>query len=406
MQFLFTNATVILPDRVVEEGWVVIDRGRIGAIGRGAHPYAATMPQFDLDGAYLLPGLIDLHCDAIEKLVQPRPGVEIEAGIALHAADRLLLGCGVTCQFHALSLDDAEFGVRSDRFVSDFLHRLSAEQHCGARHLVHARVEVSSERGLEALKTMLGHPLLRLVSIMDHSPGQGQYTTEAAFRNYVAKTTGRSDAEIDELLARKRAAQSDVPNRIRQVIAWATKYGLPVASHDDDTPERVAQWLELGVKIAEFPTTLAAAQAAHAAGMAVGMGAPNVLRGKSSGGNLSALTAIEAGVVDWLCADYYPASLLPVIFRLADRGTLSLPAAVALVSRNPACAAGIDHLIGSIQPGLIADLIVVRRMPDPVVQQVFVNGKPVYTLLEQNEPLPFPDRHRTGEEVPAPREHR
>ncbi len=388
MQYLLTNATIVLPDRVLEEGWLVIDRGRIGAIGAGNFPQSPTLPSFDLAGAYLLPGLIDLHCDAIEKLVQPRPGVEIEAGIALHAADRLLLGCGVTCQFHALSLDDAEFGVRSDRFVQDFLLRLSAERHCGARHLVHARVEISSDRGLTALQTMLGHPLLRLVSIMDHSPGQGQYATEAAFRAYVAQTSGRSEAEIDLILTRKRAAQADIPRRIEQVIAWATRYGLPVASHDDDTPERVRRWAEYGVRIAEFPTTLPAAQAARAAGMAVGMGAPNVLRGKSSGGNLSALTAIEAGVVDWLCADYYPASLLPVIFRLADRGTLSLPAAVALVSANPARAVGLDHAIGTIQTGAIADLIVVRRMPDPVVQQVFVSGRPVYTWAEQHEGLP------------------
>ncbi|WP_298817419.1 alpha-D-ribose 1-methylphosphonate 5-triphosphate diphosphatase [Chloroflexus sp.] len=388
MQYLLTNATIVLPDRVLEEGWLIVERGRIGAIGCGRYPQLPILPHFDLDGAYLLPGLIDLHCDAIEKLVQPRPGVEIDVGIALHAADRLLLGCGITCQFHALSLDDAEFGVRSDRFAHDFLHRLSAERHCGARHLVHARVEVSSDRGLTALQAMLGHPLLRLVSIMDHSPGQGQYTTEAAFRTYVAQTSGRSEAEIDQILARKRAAQAEIPRRIEQIIAWATRYGLPVASHDDDTPERVSRWAEYGVRIAEFPTTLPAAQAAHAAGMAVGMGAPNVLRGKSSGGNLSALTAIEAGVVDWLCADYYPASLLPVVFRLADRDTLSLPEAVALVSDHPARAVGLDHIIGKIQTGYIADLVVVRRMPDPVVQQVFVGGRPVYTWAEQHEGLP------------------
>jgi alpha-D-ribose 1-methylphosphonate 5-triphosphate diphosphatase len=136
--------------------------------------------------------------------------------------------------------------------------------------------------------------------------------------------------------------------------------------------------------------------------MAVGMGAPNVLRGKSSSGNVSALTAIEAGVVDWLCADYYPASLLSVIFRLADRGTLSLPAAVALISYNPARAVGLDHLIGSIQPGRIADLIVVRRMPDPVVQQVFVGGRPVYTWAEHIEPLPFTGHHPLPNHLPPP----
>ncbi len=402
MQFLLANATIVLPDRVVDSGWVLVENGKIGSIGQGSYPQTPTVPQFDLSGSYLLPGLVDLHCDIIEKLVQPRPGVEIEVGIAIHAADRLLLGCGVTCQFHALSLDDAEFGVRSERFVYDFLHRLSSERHCGARHLVHARVEISSDRGLVALKTIAGHPLLRLVSIMDHSPGQGQYTTEAAFRAYVAQTTGRSADEIDEILARKRAAQADIPYRIDQVVRIARDHGLPIASHDDDSPERIARWAESGIHITEFPTTMSAAKAAHTSGMSVGMGAPNVLRGKSSGGNLSALSAIEAGVVDWLCADYYPASLLPVIFRLADRGTLSLPAAVALVSYNPARAVGLDHVIGSIQPGRSADLICVRLMPDPVVQQVFVAGIPVYTWAEQHNLLPFAHHHRSDKPLPPP----
>ncbi len=401
MRFLLTNATVVLPDRVVEAGWVAVERGRIGAVGYRPYPQAPVMPHFDLDGAYLLPGLIDLHCDMIEKLAQPRPGVDIDASIALHAADRLLLGCGVTCQFHALSLDDAEFGVRSDRFVSNVLHHLTIERHYGARHLVHARVELSSERGITALETMLGHPLVRLVSIMDHSPGQGQYADEQAFRDYVARMSGWSDADIDRIIDRKRAMQADIPRRVEQVIAWATRYGLPVASHDDDSPDKVRQWVRYGVRIAEFPTTLSAAQAAHTAGLAVGMGAPNVLRGRSSGGNLSALSAIEAGVVDWLCADYYPAALLPVIFRLADRGTLSLPAAVALVSLGPARAVGLEHEIGSIQPGRRADLIVVRRMPDPVVQQVFVGGRPVYTWMEQEE-RPFLTREDRERIDPAP----
>ncbi|MGQ9876601.1 MAG: alpha-D-ribose 1-methylphosphonate 5-triphosphate diphosphatase [Chloroflexus sp.] len=241
MQFLLANATIVLPDRVVDRGWVLVENGKIVSIGQSSYPQTPTVPQFDLIGSYLLPGLIDLHCDVIEKLVQPRLEVEIEVGIALHAANRLMLSCGVTCQFHALSLDDAEFGVRSERFVYDFLHRLSNERHCGAQHLVHARVEISSDHGLVALKTIAGHPFLRLVSIMDHSPGQGQYTTEAAVRAYVAQTTGRSADEIDEILARKRAAQADIPYRIDQVVRIARDHGLPIASHDDDTPERIAR---------------------------------------------------------------------------------------------------------------------------------------------------------------------
>ena len=380
MDYLLTNAKLILPDLVINGGWVAIEDGVIRGIGSPGEHLPRSSQRFDVAGKFLLPGIVDLHCDMIEKMTQPRPGVEIAPGIALHATDRLLLGCGVTSELHSLSLDDDEFGPRSDRFVSDFLARLSRERHCGARHLLHARVEVSSERGLPALRAIINNPLLRLISIMDHSPGQGQYTSEAAFRTYVARSSGRGDAEIDAILARKRDLQHDTPTRIAQVIALAAAHNIPLASHDDDTPEKVADWAAQGLRISEFPTTLAAARAAHQAGLAVGMGAPNLLRGRSSGGNLSALTAIEAGVVDWLCADYYPAALLPAAFMLAERGILSLPAAVALITRNPAHAIGMGHQIGSIAVGLSADLLLVEPTPDPVVRQVFVAGRPVLTL--------------------------
>ena len=380
MHYLLTNANLILPDVVISGGWVAVEDGVICAIGGPDDRLPHAAQHFDVDGKFLLPGIVDLHCDMIEKMTQPRPGVEIAPGIALHATDRLLLGCGVTSELHSLSLDDDEFGPRSDRFVSDFLAHLSRERHCGARHLLHARVEVSSERGVPALRALIDSPLLRLISIMDHSPGQGQYTSEAAFRTYVARSSGRGDTEIDAILERKRALQHDTPTRIAQVIALAAAHGIPLASHDDDTPAKVAEWASRGVDISEFPTTLAAAKAAHQAGMAVGMGAPNLLRGRSSSGNLSALTAIEAGVVDWLCADYYPAALLPAAFMLAERGILSLPAAVALITRNPAHAIGMGQQIGSIAVGLSADLLLVEPTPDPVVRQVFVAGRPVLTL--------------------------
>lgn len=379
MDYLLTNAQVVLPTEVLERGWVGISTGRISGVGpMSTCPTNGSSAACDLQGKLILPGIVDLHCDSIEKMVQPRPGVEMGIGVALRATDRLLLSCGITSEFHSLSLDDAEFGVRSEHFVTNFLEHLRNEQ-CSARHFVHARVEVSSERGVHALATMVGHPLVRLVSIMDHSPGQGQYSDEQAFRSYIAQTTGRSDTEIDLILSRKRAAFVHIPVRIAQVLSLAKAHHLPVASHDDDTPEKVAAWVDSGLRIAEFPTTLWAAQAAHAAGLAVGMGAPNLLRGQSSGGKLSALTAIEAGVVNWLCSDYYPAAILPAAFMLVERGLMDLAQAVAMISYNPAQAVGLATQIGSISLGLQADLMIVERTPEPVVRQVFVAGHPVLT---------------------------
>ncbi|PDW04961.1 alpha-D-ribose 1-methylphosphonate 5-triphosphate diphosphatase [Candidatus Viridilinea mediisalina] len=381
MDYLLSNAHIVLPNAIMRNGWLSIEAGRISGIGEEADcPHGEATHHDDLQGKFILPGIVDLHCDMIERMVQPRPGVHIPVGVALHATDRLLLGCGVTSEFHSLSLDDDEFGVRNDRFVGSFLERLSREEHCHARHFVHARVEVSSVRGVQALATMVGHPCLRLISVMDHSPGQGQYADERAFRNYIVQTTGRSDAEIDLILERKRIAVSYIPAHIAQVLAVAQTHNIPVASHDDDTPAKAHFWAERGLRIAEFPTTLSAAQAAHEAGLAVGMGAPNVLRGQSSGGNLNARTALAAGVVDWLCADYYPAALLPAVFLLAEEGLMDLAAAVALISHNPAQAVGMAHELGSITLGHAADLIVVERSPDPIVRQVFVAGRLVMRI--------------------------
>jgi len=371
--FVIHNATLVLPDEVIAGGWIAVVGAQISALGDGPAPMADHT--IDASGSLCLPGLVDLHSDFIEKMIQPRPGVELDIAVALHATDRLLLSAGVTTQYHALSLDDAEFGIRNEQFVHTFIEHLVRDTALGARHRIHARVEVSSEQGVHAFARIAGHPAVGLVSVMDHSPGQGQYTTEASFRRYVARTTGRSDAEIDAIVARKRELQADAALREADVLALARAHGLACASHDDDTIERVAQRVAAGVAISEFPTTLDAALAAHRAGMSVGMGAPNIMRGISSGGNLRAIEAWHAGALDWLCADYYPPALLGAVFHLVDHGDASLPAAVALVSANPARAAGCAHVVGRLAPGLHADIVLVDRLPHAVVRDVFVAGR-------------------------------
>ncbi|MFN5677977.1 MAG: alpha-D-ribose 1-methylphosphonate 5-triphosphate diphosphatase, partial [Roseiflexaceae bacterium] len=334
----------------------------------------------DLQGAYVMPGIIDIHCDIIEKMVQPRPGVMLDTGLALHVTDRLLLSSGVTCEFHSLSLDDAEFGVRNDEFVRDFIMRINESQSTLIRHLVHARVEISSTRGTDTLAKIIAEPVVKLVSIMDHSPGQGQYVSDESFRFYVAKTTGRNDSEIDEIIAHKKFQRQFIPDRINTVVDLCHQYHIPIATHDDDTVAKIAEWNRLNIRISEFPTTMIAAHAAHQSGMLVGMGAPNVLRGKSSGGNLSARNALIDGVVDWLCADYYPSALLPAAFLISQLGIYTLPEAIALITANPAKAVGMQDTLGQIAVGMHADLCIVRVIDDvPVVEMVYVDGGCVYT---------------------------
>lgn len=385
MSILLTNATIVLRDAVITNGWLLIEADLIASVGAMPHApsiHGATVR--DLGGALLMPGVIDLHCDTIEKMVQPRPGVEINGAVALHITDRLLVNSGVTCEFHSLSLDDAEFGVRNEDFIQNFINEVNRADHASVRHYIHARVEVSSARGAYALSNIIDQPLVKLVSIMDHSPGQGQYVTDESFRYYVAKTTGRTDSEIDEIILTKAQLKAGIPDRIDYVVQLCRNAHIPLATHDDDTIEKINAWVEMGIGISEFPTTVEAAAAAHQHGMLVGMGAPNVLRGRSSGGNLSAIDAIRAGHVDWLCADYYPAAMIPAALTLVDHGILDLPSAIALITANPAQAIGMEHHIGQIAVGLSADLVVVTRTPQPIVRDVYVAG--VQVLASQAAP--------------------
>lgn len=377
MQTLIKNGTLVLPDRLIEDGWLLIEDERIVALGENATCPQGIAGEIDAAGDFVLPGLIDLHCDAIEKLVEPRPNVQFDLHVAIGEVDHRLAACGITTEFHALSLDDSEFGVRSTDFVRRFAQAVQAEPDLVVRHEVHARFELTSENGFEVIKQLIAEREVRLVSLMDHSPGQGQYASEEAFRDYVKRTVNKTDAELDQLLEMKRRQAINIPQRIATVTQLAREAKLALATHDDDTAAKVEQWPALGVTMAEFPTTLEAARRAHELGLAVCMGAPNVLRGKSSGGNLSALAAIEAGVTDVLCADYYPAAMLGAAFKLAALHILDLPQAVRLVTLNPAQAVGLADRFGSLEPGKIADLLIVRlnHLAHPKVRQVLVNGR-------------------------------
>ena len=379
MRTLIYNAILVLPTIVVEHGWLLIENESICALGpENTRPRDYTVA-IDAATSFLLPGLIDLHCDTIEKLVEPRPGVRFPIPLALQEADLRLAASGITTEFHAVSLDDDEFSVRSDAFVRELCQVI--EETNGARlirHKIHARLELSSQRGYSAIREMMVQGRFDLVSLMNHSPGQGQYRTEAAYREYIFRTTGKSYEEIDAFLLVKKAQTLAIPERIKGIAQLARQSGLAIATHDDDTAEKVEQWPALGVSICEFPTTLEAARRAHELSLAVCMGAPNVLRGKSSGGNLSALAAINAGITDVLCSDYYPAAMLNAVFALVQQHIMPLPEAVRLVTLNPARAVGLDT-IGSLEVGKVADLILVKPGLHDVanVERVFVSGKEV-----------------------------
>jgi alpha-D-ribose 1-methylphosphonate 5-triphosphate diphosphatase len=230
-----------------------------------------------------------------------------------------------------------------------------------------------------------------MISLMDHSPGQGQFRTDQAFRDYVAHTTHRSLAEIENLLEMKRSQTEEIPRRIEHITQLARSAGIAIAAHDDDTAAKVKQWSTFGVTISEFPTTLEAARQAHELGRAVCMGAPNVLRGRSSSGNLSALEAVRAGVASVLCSDYYPAAMLSAVFLLATRGVLTLSQAVRLVTYHPAQAVGLGKEYGALERGKVADLILMKvdSQGTPIVQRLWVQGEERLSRAYSSPPNSF-----------------
>ena len=383
MQTLIYNATLVLPDKLIENGWLLIEDARIAGLGESATAPAQVERKIDGLGHFLMPGLIDLHSDAIERQVEPRPEVIFDTHIALGEIDRRLASAGITTEFHAISLDDNEFGTRSVNFVHDLAHNIKLETDNLVRHEIHARFELTSQNGFETIKKLIKTREVRLISLMDHTPGQGQYKSEEGFREYIKRTVHMSDEKIDEWIIMKKAQKAMVPERIATVTRLAQEAGLAIATHDDDTAEKIAVWPKLGVTMAEFPTTMEAATAAHKLGLVVCMGAPNVLRGKSSGGNISAMATIQAGVCDALCADYYPAAMLGATFKLVTHHILSLPQAVQLVTLNPAKAVGLHQDFGSLEVGKIADIILVKATArNPRVLRLFVDGQERLTHWE------------------------
>lgn len=375
MRRLITRIDLCLPDEMVHDGSLLVEDDRILAICPVA---PAFHRELDGGGALCLPGLIDLHCDALEKEVEPRPRVAFDHAFALANSDRRNLNAGITTVYHAISFAGGEWGVRDPQVASAVVREVRSFRGL-IEHRVHARFEVTDDGSMEPLAALLAEGVVDLLSFMDHSPGQGQFSELAAYVAYMTRTYHVSEPEATRIGAGKVESRRLAPERMERLAALAREHGVALASHDDDTAEKVAAMARLGVTISEFPIGLAAAQAAVAAGMVTLFGAPNVQRGRSSGGNVRALDVIMAGACTGLCADYHPPSLLAAVLRLPEISPLSLPDAVRLASLGPARAAGLGDR-GGIANGQRADLVLVR---DARVEAVLVGGRKVLDTVDR-----------------------
>lgn len=355
----FANARLVLADSVVGGSLQALG-GRIAAIdsGRGAPPGA-----IDLEGDYLLPGLVEIHTDNFERHLMPRPKVHWAELPALLAHDAEIAAAGITTVYDALGVGEADpESLRGSawRGVVDTLARCQQRGLLRADHRLHVRCELPAPNTIELFEPFLGNPRVGLISLMDHTPGQRQWEDISHARVYFTGKKGWSEAKFMARVAEAEEMQQRYaqPHR-RHFVAYAREHGIALASHDDTTLAHVEEAQADGVSVCEFPTTELAARAAHGRGMATVMGGPNVVRGGSHSGNVAAAHLASLGLLDILSSDYVPGSLLTGALRLVDDGHLSLPQAVATVSRNPARAVGLQDR-GELAPGLRADLVQVR----------------------------------------------
>lgn len=371
-RILLTNAKVVFATETRDKVAILIEEGIISALDPAAVSGARVI---DLSGRLLIPGMIDLHCDALEKEVEPRPNVHFPLDFACAQADKRNAAAGITTVYHALSFANHELGVRNNAIAAEIAAAVLAwRDHALVDNRVHARYEISDETAPPFLTALLQAGQAHMISFMDHTPGQGQFKDAAAFRAYLAKTYKKSEAELDHILSNKAGSAANAAERIAQVAQVARELGIPIASHDDDTPDKVNAVAAMGAVISEFPINIETARAARSRGLATLFGAPNVLRGKSQSGSMRALDAVIEGVADCLCGDYSPAALLPSVLRLPDLAGIALHEAIALVTRNPALAAGLRDR-GEIAVGMRADLVAIKTLGGlPQAERVWVHG--------------------------------
>ncbi len=373
MQFL-SNARIVLCDRVLH-GTLVMQDGRIIDINADTQSRSGSV---DLDGDYLAPGFVEIHTDNLERHLMPRPGTYWPALPALIAHDAEIAAAGITTVFDAIGVGDTDLEGLRGQSPDQLLSAFATARRRGvlrADHRLHIRCEVPAPNMWALFAPFASERTVGLLSLMDHTPGQRQWTSIDPARRYYTGKKAWTNERFDQALADAPQLQARYaqPNRER-IVSHARTNGVVLASHDDTLPEHVKEARDAGARISEFPTTIVAAKEARMQGMSIVMGAPNVVRGGSHSGNVSAIELAQSGLLDVLSSDYVPAGLLHAAMRLTRDAGFGMPAAIATISRNPAEAVGL-HDRGSIQPGMQADLVRFAVIDDqPNVRTVWRAG--------------------------------
>lgn len=373
----FANATLVLPDRVAR-GWVRVENGVIAGMGEGAEVPSGAQ---DCGGDFLAPGMIELHTDNLERHIQPRPGVDWPHAAAIVAHDAELASTGITTVFDAMRIGSIPTGrgryVKYARSLSREMLDLRAADMLKISHFLHLRAEVCSETLAEEFSEFGREDRVGLVSLMDHTPGQRQFRDISKLAAYKKGKLGMSETEFIEHIAELKALRERFgAEHEAATVAEAARFGAVLASHDDTTREQVETSAGYGIRLAEFPTTAEAAQACRDHGIAVMMGAPNLIRGGSHSGNVAAEELARLDLLDIVSSDYVPAALLLAAVKLGEIWE-DLPRGIATVTKAPADAVGLDDR-GVLAVGKRADLMRFRVSGHvPLLRGVWSQGRQV-----------------------------
>lgn len=371
---ILTNARLILENEVVT-GTIVFDEAGIRAVDQGASQLPGAI---DAGGDFVAPGMVEMHTDNMEKHFMPRPKVFWPNGLAAALVhDAQMAAAGVTTVYDAVCAGTpfSAKDYRKDIFV-DVMKSLAEGDALGVfriDHRVHMRCELTSPDLIADIEPYIENPLVQLVSLMDHTPGQRQWRDIAHLKTY-SIGSGKTAEEFETDLVERAKESGNVPKNWRSVVDIFSARGIPLATHDDTTLEHVEAGVASGAVISEFPTTVEAAQAAKARGLATVAGAPNVVRGGSHSGGVSVSELAELGALDGLSSDYVPSSLLQAVLVLNRKSAITLPDAMGMVTWKVADILGLGDR-GHLKPGLRADILRFSVVQDtPVIRAVWSNG--------------------------------
>lgn len=385
---IITNGIIITPQTCLENHVMLINDDHIEAIMKQEDYIAQPTDQvIDAQGGYIMPGFIDIHSDYIETMLSPRPTAMIDFEVGLTECEKVLASQGITTMFHSLSLYQEEvFGTKKIRMIDNTkrliqtINQRHNQPHL-IRHRVHARLEIDHLKVVPIIKEYIAQQAIHLLSFMDHTPGQGQYKDLEIYKKSVVGLMELSDAEAMEIIKQRQTKTKMTHEFLTALAQYAQQYGISLASHDDDSLEKLEVAKSMNTVISEFPITLETAKQATKMGLYTVAGAPNILLGGSHSGNLSALDGIKAQAINIIASDYYPFAMIPSLFKIYRELHLPLHEIVALFTLNPAKAVQLDHALGSLTVGKKADFLIVSYQNElPTIQSTFVNGIQVYQL--------------------------